>query len=211
MIRGKYLGPPLMHAMYGAYSINSVCHRPWEVGLRLNMLGLPLLGWYLGLVSDSVLKIDGKESVQRKRGEELRMHLVRSKSVALIKSGQALSLRPDLLKSKIWAEELGKLVDEVGSFPDLDAMNIMREELSDLLPSVTNARRLEAKNAKTKQKASQKGRKTRLGRLVESDPILSLFEFYNDNRVVASASIGQVVRAANSTAFAVLACRRQLT
>lgn len=112
------------------------------------------------------------------------MHLVRSKSVALIKSGQALSLRPDLLKSKIWAEELGKLVDEVGSFSDIDAMKIMRDELSDLLPKVKNIKSLEAKS-KTKQKSGSRGRKTKLSRFVESDPILSLFEFYNDYRVVS--------------------------
>lgn len=139
---------------------------------------------------DKTLKIDDDEGVERKRGEELRMHLVRSKSVALIKSGQALSLRPDLLKSKIWAEELGKLVDEVGSFPDLDAMNIMREELSDLLPRIKNAKRMESTNSK---QTSGTG-KTRLSRLVESDPVLQMFEFNNDYRVVASASIGQVVR-----------------
>lgn len=121
------------------------------------------------------------------------MHLVRSRSVALIKSGQALSLRPDLLKSAIWAEELGKLVDEVGSFPDLEAMNIMREELSDILPRIKNANRMEST---TKQNSSIKNsRSTRLTRLVESDPILSIFEFYNDCRVVASASIGQVYKA----------------
>ena len=40
--------------------------------------------------------------IQRKRGSQLREILVRSGSVALIKSGQALSLRPDLLKNKIW-------------------------------------------------------------------------------------------------------------
>jgi predicted unusual protein kinase regulating ubiquinone biosynthesis (AarF/ABC1/UbiB family) len=166
--------------------------RPWEVGLRLNMLGLPLLGWYLGLLTDNMLKMNELESVQRKRGEELRNHLVRSRSVALIKSGQALSLRPDLLKSKIWAEELGKLVDEVGSFPDIDAMSIMREELSDLLPRLKNVKR---NDATTKKSTERKGRTTRLQRLVESDPILSLFEFYNDFRVVASASIGQVYKA----------------
>ena len=149
------------------------------------------VGWYFGLVMDRTLKIDGNESVERKRGEELRMHLVRSKSVALIKSGQALSLRPDLLRKKAWAEELGKLVDEVGSFPDIRAMNIMRDELSDLLPKIKHARLIESK--KSKQKADRRGRKTRLTRLVESDPLLSLFEFYNDCRVVASASIGQVV------------------
>mmetsp|Transcript_9588 Transcript_9588/g.14379 ORF Transcript_9588/g.14379 Transcript_9588/m.14379 type:complete len:800 (-) Transcript_9588:590-2989(-) len=166
--------------------------RPWEVGLRLNMLGLPLLGWYLGLRTDSMLNVDKSEEVERKRGAELRNHLVRSRSVALIKSGQALSLRPDLLKSKLWADELGKLVDEVGSFPDVDAMNIMREELSDLLPRLKNIKRTEASS---KQRLVTKGKKTRLQRLVESDPILSLFEFYNDCRVVASASVGQVYKA----------------
>ena len=103
-----------------------------------------------------------------------------------------MSLRPDLLKSKIWAEELGKLVDEVGSFPDVDALNIMREELSDLLPAVKNARlAIESKQQKAGKKSG--GRKSRLTRLVENDPILSLFEFDNDVRTVASASIGQVV------------------
>lgn len=185
----------LFNVGYDAKSIiNFYDQRPWEVGLRLNMLGLPLLGWYFGLVADSILKIDSEESVERKRGEELRVHLVRSKSVALIKSGQALSLRPDLLKKKIWAEELGKLVDEVGSFPDMNAMNIMREELADLLPRIANARRKYSKNSK--QKAGSKSiRKNRLTRFVESDPVLSLFEFYNDCRVVASASIGQVYKA----------------
>lgn len=104
-------------------------------------------------------------------------------------------MRPDLLKSKIWAEELGKLVDEVGSFPDYDAMNIMREELSDLLPRIKTARRVGVmvSSKKSKQKTGRKGRQTRLSKLVENDPVLSLFEFYNDYRVVASASIGQVV------------------
>lgn len=178
------------------YDANSIIdfydRRPWEIGLRLNMLGLPLLGWYFGLVADRILKVDEDDAVKRKRGEELRMHLVRSKSVALIKSGQALSLRPDLLKSKIWAEELGKLVDEVGSFPDIDAMNIMREELSDLLPRIKNAKRVESTGS---SKLKSRRRKTWLGQLVENDPILSMFEFDNDCRSVASASIGQVYKA----------------
>jgi len=179
--------------------------RPWEVGLRLNMLGLPLLGWYLGLVMDNVLKINDKEEVERKRGEELREHFVRSKSVALIKSGQALSLRPDLLKSKIWSEELGKLVDEVGSFPDIDALNIIRDELSDLLPSIKKARIVEQKTSKRKS-SKRTGRKNKLTRLVESDPILSLFEFDNDVRTVASASIGQVVSFCVKCALGILFC-----
>ena len=64
--------------------------RPLDVGWRLNVLGLPLLGWYVGLITDKLLSIDGQESIQRKRGSELRSHLVNSGSVTLIKSGQAL-------------------------------------------------------------------------------------------------------------------------
>jgi hypothetical protein len=42
-------------------------------------------GWYFGLLVDKALGISDKPSVQQKRGEELRKHLVQSKSVALIK------------------------------------------------------------------------------------------------------------------------------
>lgn len=103
----------------------------------------------------------------------------------MIKSGQALSLRPDLLKNVIWAEELGKLVDEVGSFNDYDAMKIMKKELSDL-PFLI---RPTSKRNKRYEKLSK------LERMVEMDPILSLFEFENSNLAVASASIGQVYKA----------------
>jgi predicted unusual protein kinase regulating ubiquinone biosynthesis (AarF/ABC1/UbiB family) len=141
---------------------------------------------------DRALRVDSDVNVQRKRGEELRMHLVRSGSVALIKSGQALSLRPDLIRNQYWAEELGKLVDAVGSFSDMKAMQIMKNELRDLLP------RLEVTKSSWKPQMKQRMRKpgmNQLQKMVESDSILSLFEFYNDNRAVASASIGQVYRA----------------
>uniref|UniRef100_A0A7S4N5F6 ABC1 atypical kinase-like domain-containing protein n=1 Tax=Odontella aurita TaxID=265563 RepID=A0A7S4N5F6_9STRA len=175
------------------YNADEICEhydrRPLEVGWRLNSLSLPLLGWYIGLLFDKLLGTDQKEETQRMRGEELRMHLVRSGSVALVKSGQALSLRPDLLKNKIWAEELGKLVDAVGSFSDTSAMEIMRKELSDLLP------RIKAADLPARRKRDSNRRVSRVQAKVESDPVLSLFEFDNDSRPVASASIGQVYRA----------------
>lgn len=59
--------------------------RPLQVGWRLNSLGLPLLGWYLSLLMDRAMGQADNERLTRIRGEELRMHLVRSKSVALIK------------------------------------------------------------------------------------------------------------------------------
>ena len=137
--------------------------------------------------------IDQKVDVQRKRGAELRQHLVDSKSVALIKSGQALSLRPDLIRNKYWAEELGKLVDAVGAFPDTEAMDIIRQELRDLLPQnldVTKSSWQDEMNHRIVKNPTSK-----LQKLIESDPILSIFEFDNDYRAVASASIGQVYKA----------------
>ena len=69
-----------------------------------------------------------------------------------------MSLRPDLLRNKIWAEELGKLVDAVGSFSDMAAMEIMRKELVDLLPQIRLA------EFPTKASISKK-KKQRLSRL----------------------------------------------
>jgi len=155
---------------------------PLIVGWRMNSISIPLLGWYFSLLMDKFFSPDASSPViQRKRGSQLREILVRSGSVALIKSGQALSLRPDLLKNKIWSEELGKLVDDVGSFPDWQAMNIMREELSDLMPRIKSSSNISQKDKLEKRTAK--------------DPILSLFEFSNGNRAVASASIGQVYKA----------------
>lgn len=173
------------------YDAESICEfydrRPLRVAWRLNCVGLPLLGWYAGLLLDRALGVENEVTVQRKRGAELRRHLVRSGSVALIKSGQALSLRPDLIRNKIWAEELGKLVDAVGAFKDTEAMSIMKHEFSDILP------RIKAANIPP-PKVTKKGTLSRIEAMVQSDPVLSLFEFYNDNKAVASASIGQVYK-----------------
>ena len=177
---------------YTGYDATAICDfydsRPLQVGWRLNAVGLPLLGWYFGLLADRALGIQDKEVVQRRRGVQLRKHLVQSGSVALIKSGQALSLRPDLIRNKIWAEELGKLVDAVGSFSDLEAMRIMTKELADISP------RIKAVNLPPQQKKPV-GRLNKVQSMAQSDPVLRLFEFYNDNRAIASASIGQVYKA----------------
>ena len=100
-------------------------------------------------------------------------------------------MRPDILRNKIWAEELGKLVDAVGAFSDYEAMEIMKKELKDILP-----RMKVTKNTWNKSFQKRKGEAvSRIEKLVAREPILSLFEFYNGNQAVASASIGQVYRA----------------
>jgi predicted unusual protein kinase regulating ubiquinone biosynthesis (AarF/ABC1/UbiB family) len=167
--------------------------RPLQVGLRLNSIGFPMLGWYLRLLMDRSFGIAEDEDVQRKRGAELRELLVHSKSVALIKSGQALSLRPDLIRNRFWAEELGKLVDAVGSFSDLEAMQIMKRELADLAPRLEITKK--EWQVQGKNRTPRKGKLSRLEAMVESDSVLSLFEFANGNQAVASASIGQVYKA----------------
>jgi predicted unusual protein kinase regulating ubiquinone biosynthesis (AarF/ABC1/UbiB family) len=83
-------------------------------------------------------------------------------------------------------------VDAVGSFSDKEAMQIIRKELSDV------ALRLEVTKktwkSKSKPAAVAKGSSS-LEKLVATDNVLSLFEFYNGAQSVASASIGQVYKA----------------
>lgn len=64
-----------VQAIYDYYD-----RRPWAVLWRLNCLGLPLLLWYIGLSLDELFGISKDVNVQRKRGAELRDHLVRSVS-----------------------------------------------------------------------------------------------------------------------------------
>lgn len=67
----------------------------------------------------------------------------------------------------------------------------MKQELLDLQP-----RMKVTKNAWKDQFKRRKGNaKTKLEKLVANDPMLSLFDFSNDNKAVASASIGQVYKA----------------
>ncbi|VEU39020.1 unnamed protein product [Pseudo-nitzschia multistriata] len=190
--RNKQKMKPMPVTGYDARAIEEYYDmRPLQVGWRLNTLGFPLLFWYCRLLIDNANGVLGLPSVQRQRGKELREAFVQSKSVALIKSGQALSLRPDLIKNKIWAEELGKLVDAVGSFSDVEAMKIIRSELKDV------RQRMDGSPATWKDSFRKRRREasSKLEKIVANDPVLSLFEFDNDNQAVASASIGQVYKA----------------
>ena len=190
--RNKQKMKPMPVTGYDAKAIEEYYDmRPLQVGWRLNTLGFPLLFWYGRLLIDKANGVLDLPSVQRQRGKELREAFVHSKSVALIKSGQALSLRPDLIKNKIWAEELGKLVDAVGSFSDVEAMKIIRMELKGV------GLRMDAAPVQWRDSFRKRKRlaKSKLEKIVTNDPVLSLFEFENDYRAVASASIGQVYKA----------------
>ncbi|CAM9644715.1 unnamed protein product, partial [Heterosigma akashiwo] len=109
---------------------------PFKALQRLVEVGTPLATWYAGQKWDNAtwsvpgLYTDAqKEVFKQERGRQLREALVGTNSVTFIKSGQALSLRPDLVKVPQYVAELAKLQDAVGTFPNAQAMAIIEEDL----------------------------------------------------------------------------------
>ena len=101
---------------------------------RLVEVGSPLLGWWLlkkwNKATSFMVSDDRTKRVRAAAlAEDLKDAIVAGGSIAFIKSGQALSLRPDLVKSADVVRELQKLQDEVGTFPNEAAFEIMRQEL----------------------------------------------------------------------------------
>ena len=94
--------------------------------LRRNAeIALPLAKWFSGVVLDVV---SGKvEERQQSRANEL-LKAINSLGPAIIKGGQALASRPDLLP-KVYLDELQKLQDDVPRFADDVAFDIVYNEL----------------------------------------------------------------------------------
>ena len=107
--------------------------RPLEVLERVVEIGSPLLAWWIGKSFDNITAIMYSSDENRRRlnmrAEQLKECIVQGKSVTFIKSGQALALRPDLVKSPEYVRELQKLQDEVGTFDNDVAMKIIEQEL----------------------------------------------------------------------------------
>jgi predicted unusual protein kinase regulating ubiquinone biosynthesis (AarF/ABC1/UbiB family) len=103
--------------------------RPWEVTDRLANIGPPLVAWWVQTQVDNRTRNFVPEKVAHAfntaRAAELKDLLAKSGSVTFIKSGQALSLRQDLVKNAEYVRELTKLQDEVGTFPNAVAMQII--------------------------------------------------------------------------------------
>ena len=107
--------------------------KPIEVWERFIDIGSPLLGWWLirkfNNVTASFRTKEENELRKNLLAADLKNSIVQTRSVTIIKSGQALALRPDLVKSPEYIRELTKLQDEVGTFSNELAMQIIREEL----------------------------------------------------------------------------------
>lgn len=102
----------------------------WE---RIVQIGSPILGWWILRKFDNITSPFRSAAENEKRlnlrAADLKDSLVQGKSVTFIKSGQALALRPDIVKSPEYIRELQKLQDEVGTFDNNVAMEMIAEEL----------------------------------------------------------------------------------
>ena len=119
---------------YDAKQIDSYySKRPFVVWERLVDIGSPILGWWILKKYDTFMSryrtSEENEAILNRRAEDLKDAIVQGKSVTAIKSGQALALRPDIVKSAEYIRELTKLQDEVGTFDNKIAFQIMEDEL----------------------------------------------------------------------------------
>ena len=106
-------------------SSNRYLTKPFKWIRRNAEIALPLAKWFSGVVLDVV---SGKvEERQQSRANEL-LKAINSLGPAIIKGGQALASRPDLLP-KVYLDELQKLQDDVPRFADDVAFDIVYNEL----------------------------------------------------------------------------------
>ncbi|GAX28070.1 aarF domain-containing kinase [Fistulifera solaris] len=98
--------------------------QPTKWLVRNVQIAWPLGWWAVGVITDYVFQ---EKNNRRKRAEQLRQ-AISSLGPAIIKAGQALSSRPDLLPAE-YLEELQKLQDDVPRFPNEVAFRVACEEL----------------------------------------------------------------------------------
>lgn len=89
---------------YDANKINSYySNRPFIVWERLVDIGSPVLGWWLLKKYDEFMvsfrSAEENAEAVNERASDLKDAIVQGRSVTFIKSGQALALRPDIVKS----------------------------------------------------------------------------------------------------------------
>jgi len=93
--------------------------------LRNIQIALPLGLWASGVIVD--LLTGQEENNRRSRAQQL-LRTITGLGPAIIKGGQALSSRPDLLPSE-YLEELQKLQDDVPRYENGVAFSTVEEEL----------------------------------------------------------------------------------
>ncbi len=99
--------------------------QPTKWLVRNVQIGFPLALWAVGVASDVVLKKE--EENRRNRAQQL-LRTISGLGPAIIKGGQALSSRSDLMPSE-YLEELQKLQDDVPRFQNEVAFATVEDEL----------------------------------------------------------------------------------
>lgn len=99
--------------------------QPTKWILRNVQIGVPLLTWAVGVISDIVTKTEADN--RRNRARQLSQTIC-GLGPAIIKGGQALASRSDLLPRE-YLEELQKLQDDVPRFANEKAFRTVEEEL----------------------------------------------------------------------------------
>ncbi|CAB9527539.1 protein kinase UbiB [Seminavis robusta] len=120
--RGQKIAEPLVR--YDPVVAEKVLFKqPAKWIVRNAQIAFPMGFWAVGVVSDYLMGRDNR----RKRAQQL-LNAITYLGPAIIKGGQALSSRPDLLPSE-YLEELQKLQDDVPRFSNELAFQTVEEEL----------------------------------------------------------------------------------
>ena len=141
--------------------------QPTKWIIRNIQIGLPLVTWMTGVIYDIITDVE--ETNRRNRAKQL-LDTVSGLGPAIIKGGQALASRSDLLPNE-YLEQLQKLQDDVPRFDNKIAFRIVEEELG-----------LGGRSSTVMDDDN------------ENDGFSSVFELIQ-NDPVAAASIGQVYKA----------------
>lgn len=97
----------------------------WRWMMRSGKMFLPIGFFIFNIMSDVILK---KEEANRAKRARQLLHFLTAQSPALIKAGQSLSSRSDLL-AKEYLESMETLQDRCPSFPNEKAFAVFEEEM----------------------------------------------------------------------------------
>lgn len=124
--RGVKVAEPLVR--YDPIKAEKLLFRqPAKWLVRNAQIALPLGWWAVNLANDFLLGRQKLSSFRRERAQQLTA-AISSLGPAIIKGGQALASRPDLLPAE-YLEELQKLQDDVPRFSNEVAFQTVEEEL----------------------------------------------------------------------------------
>lgn len=123
--RGVKVAEPLVK--YDPVQAEKLLFRqPTKWVIRNIQIAVPIGLWAVGVVTDYVTNQRSSQQ-RRQRAQQLR-HAISSLGPAIIKGGQALASRPDLLPSE-YLQELQKLQDDVPRYSNALAFRTVEQEL----------------------------------------------------------------------------------